>query len=127
MQLFICCFLVELRDDYEADVLSDAEEVISGLHSPCLDAEPLVTPVRDTKRKHPPKTKNRNIRKWKQWSPGEKAAIQRHFHQLILTSTLPGKSQIDTCLKEEPILHERTWRNIKDYIRNSFMQNKGCR
>ncbi|XP_071491981.1 uncharacterized protein [Diadema antillarum] len=115
----------ELGDDYEADVLSDAEEAMSESHSPCLDAESLVAPVRGTKRKHPPKT-----RKWKQWSPGEKAAVQRHFHQLILTNTLPGisgKSQIEQCLKEEPILHERTWRNIKDYIRNSFRQNKACR
>ncbi|XP_072178107.1 uncharacterized protein [Diadema setosum] len=117
----------ELGDDYGADRLSDAEEAISESHSLCLDAESLVDPVRGTKRKHPPMTRNRNIKKWKQWSPGEKAAVQRHFHQLILTNTLPRKSQIEQCLKEEPILRERTWRNIKDYIRNSFKQNKACR
>ena len=81
-------------------------------------------PVRVKKRKHPPKTKNQGIRKWNQWSPGEQAAVQRHFHQLFLTNTLPGKAQIEKCLKEEPILHGRTWRNIKDNIRNNFKQKK---
>ncbi|XP_030830821.1 uncharacterized protein LOC105441828 [Strongylocentrotus purpuratus] len=112
------------NDDFE---VSDAEDAINESHSPCLDAESLGTPERHTKRKHPPKMKNQNIRKWKQWSPGEKAAVQCHFHRLLLTNTLPGKSQIEQCLKEEPILHKRTWRNIKDYIRNSFKQKKGCR
>ncbi|XP_071501222.1 uncharacterized protein [Diadema antillarum] len=126
-QLILTNTLPELGDDYKADVLSDAEEAMSESHSPCLDAESLVAPVRGTKRKHPPMTRNRNIKKWKHWSPGEKAAVQRHFHQLILTNTLPRKSHIEQCLKEEPILHERTWRNIKDYVRNSFKQNKACR
>ena len=50
----------------------------------------------------------------------EKAAIDRHFAKNILLGKLPGKKEIEKCLKLEKILQIRTWTNIKDQIRNQM-------
>ncbi|XP_072181509.1 uncharacterized protein [Diadema setosum] len=53
------------------------------------------------------------------WSNCEKAAVERHLGAFMtVQSRLPGKSEIEQCLKAEPALKHRSWRNVKDFIRN---------
>ena len=55
----------------------------------------------------------------KTWSEHEKAAVERHLGAFMtVQSRLPGKSEIERCLKAEPALKHRSWRNVKDFIRN---------
>ena len=50
------------------------------------------------------------------WSDGEITAVQRHFD--MKESKLPGKSAIVAALGEEPVLKNRTWSDVKNFIRN---------
>ena len=59
----------------------------------------------------------------RKWSDEEQAAVFRHLGHLIEAQILPGRSAIDACKRAELVLENRTWRNIKDFCRNS-MQTK---
>ena len=55
------------------------------------------------------------------WSPEEKDTIKRRFIRYleIAVDQLPGKAEIEKVMASEPALKDRTWRKIKDYIRNN--------
>ncbi|KAJ8019379.1 hypothetical protein HOLleu_42073 [Holothuria leucospilota] len=54
------------------------------------------------------------------WTIEEKAAVLRHFADNISYGKLPGKKALLKCLKSEPVLQDRTWTMIKDFIRNTI-------
>ena len=51
------------------------------------------------------------------WSDQENKIINEHFANYVLQKIIPPKSLIDTIL---PLLPGRTYRNVKDKVRNSF-------
>ena len=53
------------------------------------------------------------------WTVEEKAAVHRHLAKYFKEGTLPGKKAILSCMKAEPVLSQRKWQNIKDFIRNT--------
>ncbi|KAJ8023168.1 N-lysine methyltransferase KMT5A-B [Holothuria leucospilota] len=57
------------------------------------------------------------------WSESEKAAVLRHFSNHIHLHKLPRKEAIEKCLAQEPCLRRRTWKNIKDFVRNKITSN----
>ena len=59
----------------------------------------------------------------KTWSLEEKKAVLKHLGKFIVKNKLPGKKDIDDCIRAETILCERSWRNVKDFCRNK-MQSK---
>ncbi|XP_033747261.1 uncharacterized protein LOC117332456 [Pecten maximus] len=54
----------------------------------------------------------------KPWTSSEKAAVKRQLGNHLLLKTLPGKANCEEVLRKEHVLHERTWKQLKDYIRN---------
>ena len=54
----------------------------------------------------------------KAWAEDEQAAVSRHLFPAIIRGRLPGKCDIEQCIKAEPVLKNRTWKNIKDYCRS---------
>ncbi|KAL3886134.1 hypothetical protein ACJMK2_026150 [Sinanodonta woodiana] len=48
------------------------------------------------------------------------AAIMKHLGKLISRKTLLGKNEINNCLRTEPALRLRNWRNVKDFCRNKM-------
>ncbi|XP_070210395.1 uncharacterized protein [Littorina saxatilis] len=58
--------------------------------------------------------------KHRQWLSEEKKAVDHHFSTFLLNSKLPGKSCIEDVQGKEPKLAKRTWKNIKDFIRNKI-------
>nr|XP_022308439.1 uncharacterized protein LOC111114442 [Crassostrea virginica] len=58
--------------------------------------------------------------KRKPWTEPEKETVAKHFQKYILLKKLPGKREIQKCLDAELVLRKRTWRNVKDYIRNTI-------
>ena len=52
------------------------------------------------------------------WSKEEKAAVIENFQQCIAVGALPGKSKIEQIQKSVPVLTDRTWTQIKNFIRN---------
>lgn len=57
------------------------------------------------------------------WTQKEKAAVTRHLGQYIVISKLPGKTEIVKCKSNERCLSQRSWQNIKDFIRNKITAN----
>lgn len=54
------------------------------------------------------------------WSELEKAAVMRYFDMHVHLGKLPVKKDIINCLEREAVLRSRTWRNIKDFVRNKI-------
>ncbi|XP_033098469.1 uncharacterized protein LOC117102315 isoform X2 [Anneissia japonica] len=116
--------LVEV-DEEEHEVEDDdelQEHSVESLHS--------IENIVSTDRKESAKcSANQKMKSRKQkhvpWNKNEKDVLMKHFHKHILTKQLPGKKEIDRCLKEEPALHRRSWKNIKDYVRNNMVK-KSC-
>ena len=59
------------------------------------------------------------------WSEVEKSIVLEYFQQSILRNDVPGKREIEKCMKLHPVLQSRTWRNIKDCVRNRVTSRKG--
>lgn len=57
----------------------------------------------------------------RKWSESEQNAVIKHLEKFILTRRLPGKSDVEKCLKAEPVLNGRTWRNVRDFCRNRYI------
>lgn len=60
------------------------------------------------------------------WTENEKTAVMKHFQRDIMLKRLPGKEVIEKCIQQEEDLQRRTWKNIKDYVRNQFGKHKKC-
>ena len=58
------------------------------------------------------------------WNEQENDAVMSKFAYCLLTKTLPGKADIELLLAKEECLHRRSWKNVKDFIRNSM--HKKC-
>ncbi|XP_033638514.1 uncharacterized protein LOC117299161 [Asterias rubens] len=53
------------------------------------------------------------------WNSREKAAVTKHLGGFLKSRTVPGKAPIMKMFKaEQRTFSHRTWRNIKDFIRN---------
>ncbi|XP_052250734.1 uncharacterized protein LOC127857972 [Dreissena polymorpha] len=82
------------------------------------------------KRKHAPdsedsdedlkrqRKKNRNNSGKKKWTPQEQRVVMSEFEKYMHLNKCPGKSEREKLLKENPCLSRRSWRNIKDFVRN---------
>lgn len=68
--------------------------------------------------------KRRKLQTRRPWSQDEKNAVLAHLEGYILRKQIPGKRQIDACIKAEPALNGRSWRNIKDFCRNSMKHKR---
>ena len=68
-------------------------------------------------------TKRRKVVK-RGWSDREKAAVRvtlsRYF---FINDKLPGKKEIDECIATHECLSGRSWRNVKDFVRNYQRKN----
>ena len=60
----------------------------------------------------------RDMTKRKTWTPEEKEACIKNFSKNIAIGFLPGKTKIEAIQKTDPVLMERTWLQIKNFIRN---------
>ena len=50
----------------------------------------------------------------------EKLSVKKHLGVFLHTRRLPGKEDIEKCLQQEEALKNRSWRNVKDFIRNQI-------
>lgn len=53
------------------------------------------------------------------WGEAEVLAVERHLMRLIQEHKVPQKDDCVQCLEAEPeALRTRTWKGVKDYVRN---------
>jgi len=57
------------------------------------------------------------------WTEAEKCAVRAELGDFYYRLTLPGKNDIMRCIHLHPLLKNRSWKNIKDYIRNIQLRN----
>ncbi|CAB1347273.1 unnamed protein product [Coregonus sp. 'balchen'] len=60
-------------------------------------------------------------RKQKIWSNEAQAAVRRQLGDFTKLIKIPGKRECDACLAAEPALQGRTWKDVKNYVRNTLM------
>lgn len=102
-------------DDDDVHVPSDSSAARKRKISPASGGHPAPKP----KKCRTGGTQNTGTRK--PWTKDENNAIQKYFGNFIGTSILPGKGKIEDVKKVAPVLNSRSWRNIKDKIRNMSM------
>ena len=56
------------------------------------------------------------------WSAGESSAALNFFSTSIKKGKVPGKSDVEACIKAHPILKNRTWKVVKDFVRNHIVK-----
>ncbi|KAJ8021969.1 Hematopoietic prostaglandin D synthase [Holothuria leucospilota] len=59
----------------------------------------------------------------KPWTEEEVAVVKAAFQKEILLHRLPGKADIEKVLKRNSCLKGRSWRNVKDFIRNRYTRS----
>lgn len=52
------------------------------------------------------------------WTAEEKDAVLRHLASCVHEGRPPVKAEVIACMAREPILRSRSWKNVKDYVRN---------
>jgi hypothetical protein len=58
------------------------------------------------------------------WTDRQKAAVQVSLAKyFFIKGQLPGKREIENCIVAHECLSTRSWRNIKDFIRNYQTRN----
>lgn len=60
--------------------------------------------------------------KRKPWTVAEKAAVKRQMGQFLNLRTLPKKHDCDLALQKEESLKNRTWKQVKDFVRNTNLK-----
>lgn len=61
-------------------------------------------------------------REYVKWSEAEKEAVNRHFSTFIKKMQCPRQLDCLNAKAKEPVLANRTWKNIKFYV-NTQMNN----
>ena len=69
-----------------------------------------------------PLPKKKMIRK--PWTDEEKRAIKQSFRSNLVTRKIPHKIEILSAQNEFPVLARRSWKNIKDFVRNTISSGK---
>lgn len=55
----------------------------------------------------------------RKWEAGEVRSVEKHLMKFIRTFTVPAKHDCMLCLQNETeTLKERTWTDVKNYVRN---------
>jgi len=65
-----------------------------------------------------PVKKRRQPANKKRWSDEESEAVRKSFAKYFIIGQLPGKLEIEELIRHNPCLSSRTWRNVKDFVRN---------
>jgi hypothetical protein len=60
----------------------------------------------------------RRKKEWTPWTDEEQSVVKSTFAKFFFSKGLPGKVEIDECIRRNPCLSNRKWSVIKDWIRN---------
>eukprot|EP00112_Aurelia_sp_Birch-Aquarium-sp1_P004128 Seg1469.8 transcript_id=Seg1469.8/GoldUCD/mRNA.D3Y31 product="hypothetical protein" protein_id=Seg1469.8/GoldUCD/D3Y31 len=115
-------------DDAESEAEPEAEAEVEAEEG----AKPQLPVARDNsfvvlskdpargREKNKPGTGNHKI----PWKTAEVKAVMKFFLGTIKRQTVPGKQDCLQCINDHPILANRNWKNVKDYVRNQITKTK---
>ncbi|XP_026197759.1 uncharacterized protein LOC113149726 [Anabas testudineus] len=55
------------------------------------------------------------------WTEPERRAVKKHLGRFIAEGRVPGKEQCITCLTEEEVLGQRSWKDVKNFVNNRIV------
>ena len=50
-------------------------------------------------------------------------AVFKEFNKYLVGNQLPGKGECEKFIRDNPVCSNRTWNNVKDFIRNHKRSN----
>lgn len=56
------------------------------------------------------------------WSREESSAALDFFSTFIKKGKVPGKSDVEACIKAHQVLKNRSWKVVKDFVRNQIVK-----
>ena len=65
-----------------------------------------------------------DMSKRRPWNEKEIAACVKAFKRYIARGKIPGKYDVEKKQDNVSILRKRSWKQIKDYVRNQIVRNK---
>ncbi|TKS69268.1 hypothetical protein D9C73_003332 [Collichthys lucidus] len=68
------------------------------------------------KKKEPPKVKVR-----RPWSEAERKVVEKHLGKFMAERRVPGKEDCMRCINEGKVLGQRSWKDVKDFVRNTIV------
>ncbi|XP_062608302.1 uncharacterized protein LOC134270140 [Saccostrea cucullata] len=119
--------LDEIEVDLEEEIVMNEEEEVDeddedqGIHTEDMDETGASIPtLSDEVPEVHVHELHTHTKKRVPWSIPEKKVVLNHFKKTILLGRLPGKKDIEDLIKadKKSILTNRSWKNIKDFIRN---------
>lgn len=54
------------------------------------------------------------------WSDAEKNAVNKHLKKFMVERRVPGKDYCLRCIKEEKVLGQRSWKDVKNFVHNTI-------
>eukprot|EP00795_Rhopilema_esculentum_P013171 gene13171-3969_t len=66
----------------------------------------------------------RRVGKRSRWGKEESSVVLKHYADKIKKGVLPGKSDATQLITESAVLKNRTWQNVKDFVRNHIAKAK---
>ena len=123
--------LDDIQVDEEEEIQMDEEEEEHGLEDhddPGKKNKETVGPGMSLNPESPdchpkdsePKAKRRKTGGRRTWSTAEKEAVKRQLGKYFRLKKVPGKADCEMAKRNEPILHERAWNQIKFYVKNNI-------
>ncbi|XP_068455045.1 uncharacterized protein [Clinocottus analis] len=110
-----------LRQDDDTrldDVEMDSDDIYYGeAHGATTDGKTALPPQSDKE--------GSRYKIKRKWTEAEILAVERHMKHLIKEQRLPQKNDCIQCLEAEPkALRYRSWKGVKDYVRNRITAMK---
>ena len=57
-----------------------------------------------------------------QWGKEELSMVLNHYSKKIKKGALPGKADATRLIAKNAVLKNRTWKNVKDFVRNHITE-----
>lgn len=113
-----------IPSEEEKEYLPDSDEDLSSENASCRSEKNIKKKRTHAKELLKTPIKKRKCTKKQEWTPRSTKFLEQRFHSFIYTSTgtkLPGKQLIESAQDDQkapsPLKH-RSWRLVKDFIRN---------
>ncbi len=58
------------------------------------------------------------------WTEVERRAVHNHFCNFIAQRRVPGKDHCIRCIRKEKVSSERTWVQVKNFVKNTIIALK---
>ena len=118
--MLLVCIAESLNGDEDSDNEGDSDPV----PEPSTSNETTSSELKEVYRNKTVKNMGKAVVKRRPWTAEEQTAVKRHLDKYFFTEKLPGKHEIEEARRQEPLLMNRHWVQIKSFIKNTKLSMK---